>query len=187
MAKNQSFLIYLGFLIGLFSVLGAGAVTTSNLSKNEIRNKVKQTCESQIGVRELSGRNDGVQVETYLHSVNLTKGSPWCAAFISWTFQQVGVSNPKSGWSPDWFPKDKVVYSTTNPPINQVTPQPGDVFGIYFANKKRVAHVGFILEWHDTYAVTIEGNTNEAGSREGDGVYIKKRLKRQIYKVSNWI
>lgn len=37
------------------------------------------------------------------------------------------------------------------------------------------------------FTITVEGNTNEAGSREGDGVYRKRRLKNQIYKISRWI
>lgn len=62
-------------------------------------------------------------------------------------------------------------------------PSPGDVFFIYYANKGRVAHTGFVHQWGTTTVVTVEGNTNEAGSREGDGVYKKKRLRRQIYAV----
>ncbi len=187
MAKNKSFLICLGFLIALFSFLSTSAVTVFCLNKTEVRNKVKHTCESQIGVRELTGNNDGLMVETFLRSVHLNKGNAWCAAFISWVYQQCEIVNPKSGWCPNWFPVDKVIYKISQPPINQETPQAGDVFGIYFSNKKRIAHVGLIIEWTDKYAVTVEGNTNDAGSREGDGVYKKKRLKRQIYAVSSWI
>lgn len=177
----------MGFLFALFSSLSSNAVTVSNISKTEIRNKIKQTCEQQIGIRELTGNNDGKQVETYLSAVKLNKGNAWCAAFVSWVFQQCGVINPMSGWCPNWFPADKVIYKIDKPTINQETPQPGDVFGIYFPSKKRIAHVGFIIQWTDRYAVTIEGNTNEAGSREGDGVYNKKRLKRQVYAISSWI
>jgi hypothetical protein len=33
----------------------------------------------------------------------------------------------------------------------------------------------------------VEGNTNEAGSNEGDGVYKKRRLINSIYQVANWV
>ncbi len=66
-------------------------------------------------------------------------------------------------------------------------PLKADVFFIWFAEKKRVAHTGFIDRWNQTFAITVEGNTNQAGSREGDGVYKKRRLKRQIYAVCNYI
>lgn len=68
-----------------------------------------------------------------------------------------------------------------------IIPKPADVFGIYFANLKRIAHVGFVDEWGDKYLITVEGNTNEAGSNEGDGVYKKRRLISSIYQVSDWV
>ena len=171
----------------MLSLFSSCALVASSPTKAEIQSKVKATFENQIGVRELTGSNDGKMVETFLKSVRLNKGNAWCAAFVSWVLQQCQIVNPKSGWCPNWFPVEKTIYKVSQPPINRETPQTGDVFGIYFSNKNRVAHVGFIMEWTDKYAVTVEGNTNEAGSREGDGVYKKKRLKRQIYAVSSWI
>ena len=41
------------------------------------------TAEANKGVREV-GKNAGPDVEKYLHSLGMTKGSPWCAAFVSW-------------------------------------------------------------------------------------------------------
>jgi len=132
-------------------------------------------------VREATGKNDGEQVEKYLSSTGLGKGNAWCAAFVNWTLKKCGIKTINSAWSPSWFPASKVVYEN-----GKGSPQTGDVFGIYFSSKKRIAHVGFIDKWGDDYVITVEGNTNNAGSREGDGVYKKRRLKRQIYKVSRW-
>jgi len=56
----------------------------------------------------------------------------------------------------------------------------------YFPDKKRIAHVGFVDSWDDKYVITVEGNANEAGSREGDGVYRKRRLIGSIYQVARW-
>ncbi len=148
----------------------------------DLRENVKQTYSAEIGVRELSGTNDGVEVEKYLASAGLDKGYAWCAAFVNWTLVQNSVETPKSpAWSPSWFPSARI--------IDKEKAQEGDVFGIYFTSKKRIAHVGFIDEWEadKNYCVTVEGNTNDAGSREGDGVYRKRRLQRQIYKVADWI
>ena len=66
-------------------------------------------------------------------------------------------------------------------------PLTGDVFGLYFPEKKRIAHVGFIDKWDGTWLVSVEGNTNASGSREGDGVYRKRRLTRSIYKVARYV
>jgi hypothetical protein len=142
---------------------------------------------SQVGVREKTGANDGEPVERYLASVGLSKGNPWCAAFVHWVLTEAGIKDlPRSGYSPSWFPRARTFYQTGK--NNSITPSRADVFGIYFASKGRIAHVGFIDSWppSSTYCLTVEGNTNEAGSREGDGVFFKRRLKKQIYKVSRW-
>lgn len=152
-----------------------------------IQQNVVNTYTAEIGVRELTGHNDGVRVVQYLQSAKLTKGNPWCAAFVCWTYKQVNAHTVISGYSPTWFPNSNTIY-TRGSATNRI-PDRADVFGIYFSNKGRIAHVGFIDKWPPTnsYCITVEGNTNEAGSREGDGVYCKRRLKSQIYKVSRWI
>lgn len=152
------------------------------------RDCLKNTYTSYIGVREATGNNDGIEVEKFLKSTGLGKGYAWCAAFVNWCFIQCGIKTVKSpAWSPSWFPNDKVIYKRNNTIKRQ--PQSGDVFGIWFSSKKRVAHVGFIDDWQNgsDYAITVEGNTNTAGSRDGDGVYKKRRLKRQIYVVSSYV
>lgn len=69
---------------------------------------------------------------------------------------------------------------------NSPRPRGADVFGIWFQEKRRIAHCGFIDEWGEKYLITVEGNTNESGSREGDGVYRKRRLTNTIYQVARW-
>jgi hypothetical protein len=42
---------------------------------------------TQIGVKEATGRNDGIPAERYNHGDEL----PWCAAFVVWCFKQAGT------------------------------------------------------------------------------------------------
>jgi hypothetical protein len=151
---------------------------------------------AEIGVRELTGRNDGARVEEYLAVTGFKKGNAWCAAFISWTFERaasdlnIQIKHPKNAWAPSWFPPAKTIYNkSARPGDRKLVPHKADVFGIYYAKDKRIGHVGFIDQWppNQDYAITVEGNTNNAGSREGDGVYRKRRLKQNIYKVSRWV
>lgn len=157
----------------------------------DLSERVAKTYTSQLGVREATGNNDGKDVEKYLKAVKLGKGYAWCAAFVAWTYDQHNIEHVRSAWTPAWFPTAKLIFkgsSTIRESTHGRTPARADVFGIYFPAKKRIAHVGFIDEFHQDrgYAVTVEGNTNEAGSREGDGVYKKRRLIKQIYAVSRW-
>ena len=150
-----------------------------------VRTDVVNNYTSYIGVREATGQNDGREVAMFLQSVGMEPGYAWCAAFVNHCLEKAGVKTVKSAWSPSWFPEGKVIWSAQ---VRKMIPQPGDVFGIYFAKKKRIAHVGFIHQWtNGSGCVTVEGNTNLEGSREGDGVYKKWRLKAQIHSISNWI
>jgi hypothetical protein len=141
------------------------------------RDKILLVAKGQIGVRESTGHNDGPAVEKYLASTGLGKGHPWCAAFVSWVYRSAGFAKPASAWSPDLFPKSRIT--------GQVLP--GNVLGIYFPELKRIAHVGLIIKQEGNYLVSVEGNTNITGSREGDGVYQKRRHVRTIYCIADWI
>lgn len=121
------------------------------------------------------GNNAGRFVEKVLSSVGLGAGHPWCAAFNFYVFREAGFASlvPRSAWSPDWVKGGR-----------RGQAHPADVFGIYFPAKGRVAHTGIVEATGKTFVTTIEGNTNAAGGREGDGVYRKKRpLKTLILKT----
>ena len=141
----------------------------------------------QIGVRELTGTNDGFHVEMFLESTGLGKGYPWCAAFIHWSYFQCGIvlDLKYPAWVPSYFPNDKLIMVRGKFQLRK--PMFGDLIGIWFPKKERLAHVGFYDGENSKYYFTVEGNTNEAGSREGDGVYRKRRIKRQVHSISSWI
>lgn len=141
------------------------------------REELVAIAKAEIGVKELSNKNDGKQVEAYLASAKLKKGQPWCAAFISWVFAKAGYVEPRTGWSPALF----------NNTVNTREILPGNVFGIWFPNLKRIAHVGMVEQQQGDWVLSIEGNTNIAGSREGDGVYRKRRHSKTIYAFADWL
>jgi len=115
----------------------------------------------------------------------LDEGYPWCAAFVSWCFQQSDIEAPKSAWVPSYAIKDRMVFKQGR--VITRKPKYGDVMLIWFRKLKRPAHIGFVDHWGTTWVTTVEGNTNKDGSREGDGVYRKRRLQRQIWAVANFI
>lgn len=140
---------------------------------------------SQIGVRELSGKNDGKDVEKYLRSVGLGKGYAWCSAFVHWSLEQTKTPNTINGYSPTAHNKNNIVYFQRKS-LKPV--QAGDVFTLWFASLGRIAHTGFLdRKINSSIFETIEGNTNEAGSREGDGVYRKRRSFNSTYSITRWV
>lgn len=133
--------------------------------------------QSQIGVMEATGNNDGAKVEAYLATTGLKKGEPWCAAFISWVFKQAGYEQPATAWSPALFPAPRQVKS----------PAPGMLFGIYFKSLQRISHCGIIERINGNFIIGIEGNTNLNGSRDGNGVHRRLRHTKTIYRYADWI
>ncbi|MBS7565080.1 CHAP domain-containing protein [Mucilaginibacter sp. Bleaf8] len=118
---------------------------------------------TQLGVHEKTGNNDGPEVEKYLKAVGLNKGNPWCMAFVVWCVNtagtQLGVRNPllKTGgvlkqWNGTLCKRTK-------------TPAPGSIFIMDFG--KGTGHTGFVERVEGNIIHTIEGNTNDDGSREG--------------------
>jgi len=147
-----------------------------------VRDDLVSIYTAEIGVIEATGKNDGKRIGEYLASCGLPEGYEWCAAFAHWCLNEVGIEGG-GAYSPSWFPDKKTVY--VRGAKGNRSPSQTDILGIYFPEKKRIAHIGFIDEWGEgDYLITVEGNT---GGREGDGVYRKRRLKNQIYKVSVWI
>jgi len=163
--------------LGIFCFGFAGSTGLSHSHLLTMREKLVHRAEQEIGVREKTGKNDGVRVETYLRAVNLKKGAPWCAAYISWLFAQEGLNKPRTGWSPDMFPRSRLARSTL----------PGNLIGIYSPEQKRIVHVGLIIGRDGDYVLSIEGNTNVTGSPEGDGVYKKRRHIKTINSIADWL
>lgn len=66
--------------------------------------------------------------------------------------------------------------------------QSGDVFTIWNIKLKRIAHTGFFhRQINSTIYETVEGNTNDGGSREGDGVYKRRRSIHSTHSITRWL
>jgi len=127
---------------------------------------------AQIGVEEIPRHsNSGPEVEIYLKSVGLTKGYSWCMAFIYWCTQnaslQTTLKNPlkKTGGVLDQY--------NSRPLLVKRIPEIGDVFILDLG--KGLGHTGIIEKIAGNIIYTIEGNTNDNGSREGYKVCRRKR------------
>jgi hypothetical protein len=139
---------------------------------------------SQLSVREATGHNDGKEVEKYLHSVGLDKGYPWCAAFVRWCYDSTGIKTTINGAAASAHNPKNLVYFK-NKQLQE--PQPGDAFTLWYTSLNRIGHTGFFHQKiNESVYQTCEANTNEAGSREGDGVYQKYRSFHATYSISRW-
>lgn len=141
------------------------------------RKQLVDIARSQLGVREATGRNDGAAVARYLKVTGLGVGHAWCAAFVSWVYFSAGYNQPRTAWAAALFPKAR----------ESLQPKPADVLGIYSVKLKRIAHCGVVERRYNEWIISVEGNTNATGGREGDGVYRKWRHRRTIARFSDWV
>jgi hypothetical protein len=120
-----------------------------------------------VGVKEIGGQNKGPVVERFQKAVDgIAMGEPWCVSFVYYVANEVcryyQVSNPL-------FKSEhcQTFYEYTPDKYKRRNPDPGTIF----IKKNRMnmkGHAGI-----NTLRGTIEGNTNDGDSREGDGVYEK--------------
>jgi hypothetical protein len=142
----------------------------------------------EVGKKETKGNNLGPEVRKYQSATNLPPGAwPYCAAFCCWVLDRWLDDPENRKWlglkktSPQaWRPKTALAYgflkwAKTRPATVQILPdtaepEPG-MFVIY-----DFSHIGIVQRNIDaTFFEAIEANTNAAGSRDGDGVYVKIR------------
>lgn len=128
---------------------------------------------TQLGKEEEpKGSNWGNDIEKYLNSVGIDFPASWCMAFVYWCHHEaLGVFNPlvrTGGVLAQW--------NKVHPNMKFTTPQVGDVFIMDYG--KGLGHTGIVERIEGDKLFTIEGNTNDEGSREGYEVC------RRIRKVS---
>jgi len=118
----------------------------------------------QLGNAEIPhGSNWGKHVEKYLKSVGITFPAPWCGAFVYWCVneacKEVGVPNPiakTGGVMAQWAGSRH---------LRVDNPMKGDIFIMDFGGGK--GHTGFVTGVVGDKINTVEGNSNDEGSREG--------------------
>jgi len=141
-----------------------------------------------LSVREEGGNNRGKYVEAYLKAVGLSRGEPWCQAFVLFRLikaaSELGLSvpadMPKSGYTPtvsNWGKKKGWWISRAQAQTGAVSPMRGDLVYFYKAAAGRIAHVGIVDSVTSKGVWTIEGNTGPGigVKSDGDGVYKKFR------------
>ena len=188
MAKNKTGSIFILLLCFLYSASGQPVLTEYPVLEKTtlLRHQLIAVAESQLHVREATGNNDGPEIRMYLRSVGLPEGNPYCAAGMTWCHDELNIPNPQSAWSPDWF-RTNVVYRRGSPRLTRFESRPGQVFGLWYESKKRIAHVGMIVGETNLHYRTIEFNTNGAGSNEGQGNHRLIRKKENIHVVADYV
>jgi hypothetical protein len=140
---------------------------------------------SQDGISESpKGSNKGPEVNKYLESAGISPGYAWCMAFVYWCVNgaaiDLNIENPlvrTGAVMLQWNTTKLRKLPKTSGGIN-----PGDIFIMQFSHG--TGHTGFVEKIEGGLIHTIEGNTNDDGSREG---YEVARRVRPISSVHGFI
>lgn len=148
---------------------------------------IAHAAESKIGIREKGGNNKGPDLAPFFAADSYKPnpsddGYAWCAAFVCWavktamdatgTKETPGFQRPTTpgAWAFEkWSLAQDATTQTKKKPRGDI--QRGDIIVFTFS------HIGIAVGHPDKngHFYTVEGNTDEAGSREGGGVFRKRR------------
>lgn len=145
----------------------------------------------EVGTMEQPlGSNDGPEVRQYLAAVGLAGRYAWCAAFVYWCVREAaereGLGNPlprTGGVLKMWADAGKSGIRRVTGADAYARPslvKPGYVFVMDYG--RGMGHTGFVETVAAGKLTTIEGNTNEGGSRNGVGVF--RRASRTVKSVN---
>lgn len=120
------------------------------------------------------GWNNRQKYSKEVPGLGWSDGQPWCGTFIAWCAMKAGVGQlfaPASvaascDGAGAWFKKQ-----------GRWSEYPGIGAQVFIGKPHDLNHTGLAIGYDGTWIYTIEGNTNDSGSREGDGVYLKKRAR----------
>jgi hypothetical protein len=147
--------------------------------------RIASIAESQIGVRE-STHNGGGAIAEYQRATWLPVGPwAWCAAFVCWVIKQAmgtdkwTFKRPETAGAWDYENWCRGVDNSAKLKKPAPNVRRGDIVVYTFS------HIGIAVGEpdEDGNVLVVEGNTNTAGSREGDGVYRKHRPVSKIRSV----
>lgn len=137
-----------------------------------------EVARTQLGQEEQpKGSNSGPMVSKYLLSVGLKPGYPWCQAFMYWCYAtaaaRMGIKCPviRTAAVHDLWNRTPVFMKHTAKDMEAI--QPGAQFILLFAGG--TGHTGIVERVDGNIICTIEGNSNNNGSREGYAVVRHRR------------
>lgn len=179
---------------------GGGICNTYNFfHMSKLSDKTLEIAISQIGETEKPlGSNWGHPVQDYLASVGIHFPASWCMAFMFWCVDQavkILVKTNEATWisfMQSYNPLNHTgsvlrQWQTINPKFKTPegsAPQPGDIFIMDLGGG--LGHTGIVESINaDGTLNTIEGNTNDTGSREG--VEVARKIRHNAKPIIGYI
>jgi len=172
---SQAFEALTAPMAAVLQPIAAGGKTTGALAGAYARRHLQQR------PREIGGQNRGPWVRLYMNG-HEGEAWPWCAGFVSFVLKQACATLEARTPITLSFSCDSLAASAKQKGLFVAQPDapnrgaipPGSVF----LNRRTATdwtHTGLVLETGPDVFHTIEGNTNDEGSREGYEVCARVR------------
>lgn len=129
--------------------------------------------EQKAGAKEEGGQNRGSFVRKYMRG-DEGEAFAWQVGFISWCLEQTNKNPFQYTVSTDDLATQALNKGLLFDSQSGYVPVSGDIMLIRRTPTDWV-HAGFVIDSKDGVITTIEGNTNDDGSREGHEVAIRSR------------
>lgn len=131
-----------------------------------------------IGICEKGKNNRGPAVDALILEAGGKIGTAWCGWTQVVAHKRCGCPFA-GGMAMSWFVRSRLITSGF---------LPGDLGSVWNKYMNRIGHVLAFEQVLPSgkFVVTIEGNTNAVGSREGSCVCRLTRPVRQIYSFARW-
>lgn len=140
---------------------------------------VLQLADSQVGYHEgksASGNwNNKQKYSAQVPGLAWSDQQPWCATFANWCLWQGGIKVPAGAITASCL-AGVAAYKKAK----RFTEYPVTGAQVFYGTGGGT-HTGIVQKWDEEFVWAIEGNTNNNGSAEGDGVYVKKRRRRDTF------
>lgn len=140
------------------------------------RARIVPTAELFAGwVREATNHNDGAWVEAIQRITGNRRGDAWCASFVAFVLD---IAYQGRNPLPRTASCDELFIYCGERGILRAEPEPGDVF-LVMKTPIDAVHTGIVRAVGRSSVATIEGNSNDDGSRDGWGVVKRPARKLQ--------
>jgi hypothetical protein len=164
------------------------------MSYTEVQKKIITTAEKYVGIQERKGNQGWIsekypnlakQMEEDMKSHGFKYGQAWCAYFgeLIWAevYDELGLAKEMDRYFSGSARRTLKKFSDAEGWNTGTTPMVGAIVvwkRVHRGKDTSQGHVGVVIDVKDDHMVTIEGNTNAAGSREGEEVAKKIRKYR---------
>lgn len=138
----------------------------TNQKEPDLRKELISIAQSQVGIKEATGKNDGRDVYKYQKNVGLASGVSWCGCFVTWNFDSLQkvtttiLKYPRTGVAAEWLKNNRTYTKNKSETLDF---KPGMIAG---EGNNSITHVAIVVEKWDAYHyVTIGGNESNGVKR----------------------